>query len=115
MSRPVYSIRFPLVKEPTRARTGPRFHRVPDKKGLDGALACAAGMVSIAVSYRDGLHLHAGNPESLRVERLGMRTAALWARVFAGHIKSDDPRLVSATTEKRRLVQAMIARTTVAA
>ena len=106
-ARPVYVIKFPLVKVRTGSRTGPRFRRVPDKTGLHGARACAAGMVTKALNHRDW-QPYAGvrDAEARRpMERANMRLAALWARVFAGQIDQHDPR-INATQVR---VSAMVA------
>lgn len=88
------SIRFPLVKVPTGSRTGPRYHRRPDKTGLHGAAACAANLVTLAMSHRDDRPLRYDDPvEHRRRHRMQMRHAALWARVFAGQIDQHDPRI----------------------
>lgn len=108
-SRPIYSIRFPLVKERTGNKRGPRFRLVPDKHNLTSARACAAGMVTASIHRRDIARKHAqealrwaemGDLRQANIERLNaererqtMRSHALWARVFAGHIEDHDARL----------------------
>lgn len=82
---------------------------MPDKAGLSGARACAAGMVAAAIHRRDSALAHAreaarlaelGDERGARVERVAaelerqtMRGHALWARVFADHIDDQDARL----------------------
>lgn len=113
--RPIYSIRFPLVKERTGNKRGPRFRLVPDKSGLFGARACAAGMVAAAIHRRDSARKHVqeaarfaemGDLRKARIERLSaererntMRRHALWARVWAGHIEDNDARLQKLSQE----------------
>lgn len=114
MSRPTYSIRFPLVKERTKLRRGPRFRLVVDKSGLFGARSCAAGMVNCAMNYRressderpsyrsDSFH-----QACLKLARLNMRIMSLWARVFAGHLEAEDPRIVAATDATKEICRQM--------
>ena len=84
-----------MVKVRTGLRTGPRFIRRPDKARLHGAAFCAASMISKALSHRDWTPYTPALDESHRgrIERLNMRLASLWARVFAGQIDAHDPRL----------------------
>ncbi len=88
------SIKFPMVKERTGHRRGPRFHLRPDRAGLHGATFCAATMISKALSHRDWAP-YAGVRDAARakIERLHMRLASLWARVFAGQIDQHDLRI----------------------
>lgn len=95
MSRPVYSIRFPMVRERTGYRRGPRFRRVPDPSSLSGARGCACRMVRVAMMDRDSA-ARATDPEHARWHRATMRANALWARLFAGQIAEDDPRMEAA-------------------
>lgn len=106
MKTPI-SIRFPLVKEKTGYRKGPRFRRVPDKAGLHGAASCVVSMLHSSIIHRDS----AARPwvtlkvdQYRQIERAGMRLAALWARVFAGQIDQHDPRIDAASAEHSRLV-----------
>jgi len=110
MSRPVYPIRFPLVKEPTKWRRGPRFFRVPDQSGLYGARGCAAGMIAVAVHKRDLARFQETDPLNIAFVRASMRTSALWARVFAGHMEAKDPRVVEAQAAHSRAGDAIITR-----
>jgi hypothetical protein len=92
MSTPRYSIRFDW----SYSRRARRWEVVTD--GLYGARACAARMISVADSYRASSQrpLGADSPVTrciARMNRLQMRTSALWARIFAGHIGNDDARL----------------------
>jgi len=111
MSRPVYGIKFPLVKERTKFRRGPRFRLVVDKTGLWGARACAAGMVNSAMSYRDSALRQARDGSAAadrhRISRLHMRTMALWARIFAGQIDQADPRVEAASQEASAICRRM--------
>lgn len=109
--RPVYSICFPLVKEKTGYRKGPRYRLVPDKTGLHGARACAADMVGVAMLDRDH---RTTSPAHARINRLHMRISALWARVFAGHIESDDARLLAAHAACRELMKEFMAQSAAA-
>lgn len=94
------SIKFPMTKLRTGSRTGPRFVLRPDKTGLHGAAACAAGMVTLAMSRRDSLPARYEDAVAYRRrQRLQMRLAALWARSFAGQIAADDPRLDATQAE----------------
>ncbi|MBA4136745.1 MAG: hypothetical protein C0518_05460 [Opitutus sp.] len=103
--RNVYSIRFPMTKERTGYRRGPRFRRVVDSTGLGGAPFCAARMINSAMLYRDAApHARA---ELNKADRLGMRVSALWARVFAGQIENDDPRIEAAQRERHELITAV--------
>lgn len=101
-TRPVYSIRFPLIKERTRYKNskGRRYRIVADKTGLSGARSCAAGMINSAMLNRD----HSYGPRFDRSQRHAMRVAALWARVFAGHIEATDSRIEAAHAERNRTV-----------
>jgi hypothetical protein len=105
------SIKFPMTKEATGNRRGPRFRRVPDKARLSGAASCAAGMVAIAIRKRDlaatipGYRDQARLDLSRQIDRACMRTSALWARVFAGQIDQHDPRLAAAQAHHSALVQ----------
>lgn len=103
------TIRFPMTRERTGRRTGPRFRRVVDCAGLNGAKLCAAKMLNLAMMYRDEVPASwvpaDHRPLQLRIARLGMRVQALWARVFAGQIDQHDPRLDVANDERSRLVR----------
>ena len=103
-----YSIRFSFTRERTGYRRGPRFRRIVDCSNLDGAQACAARMINSAMLYRDGRQPEfvAEKKAALgcRIARLGMRGSALWARVFAGQISQNDPRIDACTSERTRLV-----------
>jgi hypothetical protein len=94
MTTPI-AIKFPLVKERTGWKSGPRFHRIPAKAGLSGARACVALSLIGAVHKRDWLRHKESNPLLVRSQRLQMRMHALWARVFAGHFTAQDPRLLA--------------------
>jgi hypothetical protein len=108
-----YSIKFPMTRERTGYRRGPRFRRVVDKTGLDGARFCAASMINSAMLYRDAVpHLR---PEFNQVDRLHMRVSALWARVFAGQIDQHDPRIDAASKQASALVQVALAQFSTAA
>jgi len=102
------SIRFPLVKEKTGNRRGPRFRRVPSKAGLQGAASCACSMLHSAIIHRESAQGPGYSVKNAdlhrRIERVGMRVAALWARVFAGQVDQHDARLDAAMSEKSRLV-----------
>lgn len=103
------SIRFPMTRERTGRRYGPRYRRVVDVTGLIGSAACAARSINMAMRYRDE-HQQTQRPlDQLmlanRIARLGMRVMAIWARVFAGQIDQHDPRLDAANNERTRLVQ----------
>ena len=104
--KPTISIKFPMRKERTGRRTGPRFRLVPDKAGLHGAAFCAAGMVGLALSHRERRPYSSASdtPRFHRIERLQMRLAALWARVFAGQIDQHDPRLDAAQGQISALI-----------
>lgn len=102
----MYSIRFPLVI--VKTRIGRHIYRAleADKTGLHGARLCAAGMITSAIHYRDRAAIIISQAElSDRIAKLGMRHSALWARVFAGQISGDDPRLDSVMEERRRLMK----------
>lgn len=101
MSRPVYSIRFPMKKERTGYRRGPRFRLVVDKAGLWGARSCAASMVNSAMLYRSQADA-AADPRQRAFYRASMRVMALWARVFAGHLENSDARIDAAQAESTR-------------
>lgn len=103
MSRPVHSVRFPLVKERTGYRRGPRFRRVPDRSGLFGARSLAASMVGSAIIHRDRAARET-DQRLVRWQRATMRLMALWARVWAGHIEQTDPRIDAAANEAHRHV-----------
>jgi hypothetical protein len=109
MKTPI-SIRFPMTKEKTGNRRGPRFRRVPDKSALNGAARCAAGMVACAILKRDSsLRIDAWHkdPSAAQViDRAAMRSHALWARLFAGQIADNDPRLAAAQARHTELVRA---------
>jgi hypothetical protein len=90
-----------MTKERTGKRTGPRFRLVVDKTGLWGARACAAGMVNSAISYRRSAE-GVTDPRHRAFYRASMRTMALWARIFAGHIEQDDARIAEAQAESTR-------------
>lgn len=115
-NRPPYSIRFPLTKEKTNYRRGhgPRYRLTVDRTGLRGARACIAGMIASALLYRDGIAARTSNTMLQRAERLGMRHAALWARVFAGQIRDDDARLDAVSAERTRLILAIVGKTSAA-
>lgn len=107
------SIRFPMIRERTGRRTGPRYRRVVDCSGLSGAAFCAAKSINLALMYRSNQQPVCLPPErrqiAERIARLGMRVMALWARVFVGQVDQHDPRLVSAETERVSLVRAYCA------
>lgn len=97
-----------MVKEPTRnGRRGPRYRRMPDKSGLQGAAFCAAGMLCNAIRHRDSAKrpwVSSNVDLYVRIERAGMRLSTLWARIFAGQIDQHDTRVAEAMAEKGRLV-----------
>jgi|GEM_PF-3617093 len=107
-TRPATSIRFPRVKERTGYRRGPRYRLAIDSTGLHGARLCAARMVNSALLHRDAAP-RAHRPEFAKVDRLGMRLSALWARVFAGQIDQHDPRLDATQAERHALVLSLAA------
>jgi hypothetical protein len=94
-----------MTRERTGYRRGPRYRRVVDKSGLDGARFCAASMINSALLYRDAAP-HP-RPEFNKADRLGMRLMALWARVFAGQIDGNDPRLDATQAERTALITAV--------
>jgi hypothetical protein len=98
-------IRYPMTRERTGRRTGPRYRRVVDVSGLHGAAACSARSINMAMRYRDQARAER-SPASAEIARLGMRVMALWARTFAGQIDQHDPRLDAANDERTRLIQA---------
>lgn len=108
---PVCPIKFPLRHERTGKRRGPRYRLRPDKDGLSGAAFCTAGMVAMAMSYRESYLAElkalptAYNREfaliSLRILRWQVRNAALWARRFSHRIADNDPRFAELDTEHR--------------
>lgn len=102
-----YSIKFPMTRERTGYRRGPRFRRVVDKTGLHGARFCAASMINSAMLYRDAMPHR--RPEFNKVERLHMRVSALWARVFAGQLDQNDPRIDAASREASAIVRVVMA------
>lgn len=104
----MYSIRFPLVVEKTRCGRRILRRKVVDKTGLHGARACAAGMVTVAMSYRDQAPYRFAPELTRRLARLQMRQAALWARLFAGQICDADPRLGAVEAQIRPLVQQIL-------
>lgn len=109
------SLHYPMIREATGNRRGPRFRRVPDRSGLRGAALCVAGMVTCAIRKRDLARQPLWASEvavvSARVDRVVMRSHALWARVFAGQIRNDDPRLIEAEALSKRLVAELCAKT----
>ncbi len=100
----VTTIKFPL-RRADRSRRSPR---VPDKTGLHGAAACAAGMITCAVVKREAAGRER-SPLLRRLDRAGMRHAALMARLFAGQIADADPRLDAAEAERRSLLANLLA------
>ena len=119
MSTPTMSaLRFPLIRQRTGRRMGPRYRRVVDTSHLHGAGRCAASMINAAMCYRDEAPLISRFAPAaairrqqlhLRVARLGMRMSALWARVFAGQLRDDDPRLTAAMAARSALVREICA------
>lgn len=103
------TIRFPLTRERTGRRTGPRYRRVIDAAGLYGSAACAARSINMAMRYRDerpaSYHTAESRQIAVRIARLGMRVMALWARVFAGQIDQHDSRLDEANNARERAVR----------
>jgi hypothetical protein len=97
------NIRFKFVRIRNRKHRGPRILYSIDTTKMQPAQECIARMVLMAMSERDGCYIARG-----KAARLGMRISALWARVFAGHIKCDDPRL-EAAMEERETRRAMAA------
>lgn len=104
------SIRFPMRKERTGNRRGPRFVLRPDPTGLDGSAFCANRMVSMAMDARDAARGIGANAKvarrtdrladlQRRIDKWRMRYSALMARLFANHIDKDDPRLVAIHAE----------------
>jgi hypothetical protein len=102
--KPGYSIRFSFTREKTGLRRGPRFHRVVNSAGLDGARFCAAKMLNGAIRYREASARHRENDLVARINRLSMRLDALWARVFAGQIDQHDARLDAVSNERSALM-----------
>jgi len=111
MSRPRYGIHFPLVRERTGYRRGPRFRWVPNDKPLSGAQGCSAGMIKCAILSRDSAKSE-GDPQVARAHRAQMRTYALWARIFAGHMENDAPLVSAAVAHSRQLTNAILIRNT---
>lgn len=99
------SIRFPMTRERTGRRTGPRYRRVVDRTGIFGAAFCAATSIKLSMSERE----HAKEGRQVQIYRLGMRIHALWARVFAGQIDQQDPRLEAAMAERTALIRSFCA------
>lgn len=104
------SIKFPMRKERTGNRRGPRFVLRPDPTGLDGSAFCANRMISLAMDARDearGIGTWAkACPRTdrladltKRIAKWRMRYSALMARLFVNHIDKDDPRLVAIHAE----------------
>ena len=102
-----FSIKFPIVR--VRPGYSRRILRVIDTTGLTGARACAARSLNGAIRYRDERQPSYLSVEEAamarRIALLGMRADALWARVFAGQIANDDPRIDQAMTERTGLVR----------
>lgn len=106
------TIKFPMIKERTGYRRGPRYVIRPDRTGLYGAAFCAASMISKALSHREWAP-YVGTrdePARARIERLNMRRASLWARCFAGQIDTEDPRLDAVQIQLTDAVAAYCAR-----
>lgn len=108
------SVRFPLIRVPI-PHTRPRRHwQQIDTDRLTGAEQCVANMLNCALRYREE------QPRSMapaskrvmhrRIARLNMRVHALWARVFAGHIDSGDPRIDAALDERHQLIRQLVGR-----
>ncbi len=100
------SIRFPMTRERTGNRRGPRLRRIPDATGLHGAASCACRMLHSAILHRESRPSAWETPERaalfLRYKRASMRNAALWARVFAGHLET---RILAAQAEATAAVE----------
>jgi hypothetical protein len=69
-----------------------------DTAGLHGAAGCAARMVALAESYRRMSERPMGRASAVRhcivrMNRLQMRSCALWARIFARQVEQGDARL----------------------
>lgn len=100
--RPVCPIKFPMRKERTGNRRGPRFRLRPDKDRLYGAASATAGMISLAMSYREDERRRAAGVATAynrefallchKIAKEQVRSAALWARRFSHRISDDDPR-----------------------
>ncbi len=106
------SIRFPLVKEKTGYRRGPRYRLTPDTQQLNGAAGCAARMIACAMRKRDAARREAKEARTstaaaiVQIDRAAMRSHALWARLFARQITKDDPRVSAAEQHHTALVKA---------
>lgn len=119
MSTPtISSLRFPLIRQRTGLRMGPRYRRVVDTSSLYGAARCVASMLNAAMRSRDEVPLVPRfAPASeirrqqlhRRVARMSMRLSALWARVFAGQLRDDDPRLTATMAARSALVREICA------
>ena len=114
----ISSLRFPLIRQRTGLRMGPRYRRVVDTSSLYGAARCVASMLNAAMRSRDESPMVARFAPAdairrqqlhLRAARLSMRLSALWARVFAGQIRDDDPRLADAMAARSALVREICA------
>lgn len=98
------NLRFPMIRERTGRRTGPRYRRVVDCSGLTGSAACAARSLSMAMRYRDQARAEV-TPSAAKIARMGMRVMALWARVFVQQISQHDARLDEASNARERAVR----------
>ena len=108
------SLRYPLIRQRTGRRIGPRYRLAIDTATLHGAARCVGSMLNAAMRSRDESPMVSrfAPPDAirrqqlhLRVTRLSMRLHALWARVFAGQIRDDDPRLAAACATRAALVR----------
>jgi hypothetical protein len=98
-----YSIHFALRRD-RKAKA-----MMPVIDGLDGARACAARMVAMAIgsrvqaqraaermalaNERGDLRQEKSERYKVRYNRRQMRQSALWVRIFAGQVSEKDPRL----------------------
>lgn len=108
------SLRYPLIRQRTGLRMGPRYRLAVDASKLHGAARCTANMLNASMRSRDEYAVASRAPLfvasrrqqlHLRVARLSMRLSALWARVFAGQIRDDDARLTAAMAARSALVR----------
>ena len=106
------TLRFPLRRVRVPYARPVRYWQQIDTDRLTGAEKCIAGMLNCSLRKRDeqprSITPAAERALRRRIDRLGMRAHALWARVFAGQLAASDPRIAAAMDERHQLINQLL-------
>lgn len=106
------TLRFPLRRVRVPHARPVRYWQQIDTTALHGAAKCIAGMLNCSLRARDEQprSLASAGEQAMyrRIDRLGMRAHALWARVLAGQLDAGDPRIGAAMDERHQLITQLL-------